>query len=131
MSRFLLDSDVIIWHLRGREEVTGMLRVLQRYGLPRCSAISILEVEIGMKKHEEEKTRRFLKGIKVFDVTREVASKAAQLVREHKAKGRTFGLGDAIIAGTCLLNNLVLVTYNQKHYPIEDMEFYPVPALKF
>ena len=25
MSKFLLDSDVIIWHLRGREKVTKML----------------------------------------------------------------------------------------------------------
>ena len=53
------DSDVIIWHLRGREEVTGMLRVLQRYGLPRCSAISILEVEIGMRKMKRRKQKGF------------------------------------------------------------------------
>jgi predicted nucleic acid-binding protein len=129
MSRFLLDSDIIIWHLRGREEVTGMLKGMQQYGVPGCSAISILEVETGMKKAEEEKTNRFLKALKVFDVNREVASKAAQLVRDKKLKGLSLGLGDAIIAGTCMINNLILVTYNRKHYPAEILEFYPVPLL--
>jgi tRNA(fMet)-specific endonuclease VapC len=129
MSRFLLDSDVIIWHLRGRNEVTEMLMELQKYGVPGCSAISILEVEVGLKKSEEEKTSRFLKALKVFEVNREVASQAAKFVRDQKSKGLTLGLGEAIVAGTCLLNNLTLVTYNRKHYPVETLEFFPVPPL--
>ena len=129
MSRFLLDSDVIIWHLRGRNEVTEMLKGMQPYGVPGCSAISILEVEMGMKKSEEEKTSRFLKALKVFEVNREVASQAAKIARDQKPKGLTMGLGDAIIAGTCLLNNLTLVTYNRKHYPVESLDFFAVPPL--
>jgi tRNA(fMet)-specific endonuclease VapC len=129
MSRFLLDSDVIIWHLRGRNEVTEMLKGMQSHGVPGCSAISILEVEIGMKESEEEKTSRFLKALKVFEVNREVASLAAKIIRDQKSKGLTLGLGDAIITGTCLLNNLTLVTYNRKHYPVENLEFFPVPPL--
>jgi predicted nucleic acid-binding protein len=129
MSGFLLDSDVIIWHLRGRNEVTEMLKGMQSFGVPGCSAISILEVEMGMKKSEEEKTSRFLKALKVFEVNREVASQAAKIVRDQKSKGLTLGLGDAIIAGTCLLNNLTLVTYNRKHYPVETLEFFTVPPL--
>ena len=129
MSSFLLDSDVIIWHLQGRNEVTEMLKGMQRYGVPGCSAISILEVEMGMKKSEEEKTRRFLKALKVFEINREVASQAAKIVRDQKSKGLTLGWRDAIIVGTCLLNNLTLVTYNRKHYPVETLEFFPVPSL--
>ena len=47
MSNYLLDSDIIIWHLRGRKEITEMLKDLQRSGLPACSAISALEVQSG------------------------------------------------------------------------------------
>jgi predicted nucleic acid-binding protein len=129
MSGFLLDSDVIIRHLRGRNEVTEMLKGLQRYGVPGCSAISILEVEMGRKKIEEEKTSRFLKALKVFEISREVAAQAAKMVRDQKSKGLSLGLGDAIIAGTCLLNHLTLVTYNRKHYPVETLEFFAVPPL--
>lgn len=127
MSNFLLDSDVIIWHLRGRKEVTEMLRDLQRFGLPACSALAFLEVQLGVRKGEEEKTDRFLGSLRVFDVNTEIANKAAKLIREYKAKGITLDLPDAIIAGTCMLNDLILVTYNTKHYPISGLKFHPVP----
>ena len=126
MGRFLLNSDIIIWHLRGQEEVTEMLRDLQRFGVPGCSALSVLEVQLGVKKGEEERTSHFFKYLKVFDVNREIAGKAAQLIREFKGKGVTLDIPDAIIASTCILYNLILVTYNRKHYPIAELEFYPV-----
>jgi predicted nucleic acid-binding protein len=126
MGRFLLDSDIIIWHLRGREEVTAMLRDLQRFGVPGCSALSVLEVQLGVKKGEEEKTNYFFEYLKVFDVNRGVASKAAQLIREYKGKGVTLDIPDAVIASTCILHDLILVTFNRKDYPIGELEFYPV-----
>ncbi len=130
MSRFLLDSDVIIWHLRGRKEVTEMLRDLQRVGLPACSALSVLEVQLGVKKGEEEKTDRFLRSLRIFDINMEIANKAAQLIREYKAKGITIDLPDAIIASTCIVHDLTLVTYNTKHYPITELKFHPLPPIK-
>ena len=59
MNRFLLDTDVIIWHLRGRHEVTEMLRNLQNMSLPGCSAVSVFEVQMGVKRGEEEATTAF------------------------------------------------------------------------
>jgi tRNA(fMet)-specific endonuclease VapC len=130
MSRFLLDSDVIIWHLRGRKEVTEVLRDLHRYGLPACSALSVLEIQLGVKKGEEEKTDRFLNSLRIFDVTKEIASKAAQLIRQYKTKGVTFDLPDSVIAATCILHELILVTYNTKHYPISEIKFHSMPPLE-
>jgi len=126
VGKFLLDSDVIIWHLRGREEVTEMLRDLQRFGVPGCSALSVLEVQLGVKKGEEERTNHFFKYLKVFDVNREIAGKAAQLIREFKGRGVMLDIPDAVIASTCILYDLILVTFNRKHYPIRELEFYPV-----
>jgi len=130
MSKFLLDSDVIIWHLRGRKEVTEVLRDLQKFGLPACSALSVLEIQLGVKKGEEEKTDRFINSLGIFDVNREVASKAAQLIRQYKARGVTLDLPDAIIAATCILHELILVTYYTKHYPISEIKFHPLPPLE-
>jgi predicted nucleic acid-binding protein len=126
MGRFLLDSDIIIWHLRGRGGVTEMLRDLQRFGVPGCSVLSVLEVQLGVKKGEEEKTNHFFRYLRVFDVNREVAGKAAQLIREYKGRGVTLDIPDAVIASTCILHDLILVTYNRKHYSITELEFYPV-----
>ena len=120
----------MVWHLRGRREVTEVLRDLQRFGLPACSALSVLEIQLGVKKGEEEKTSRFLKSLKIFDVNMEIASKAAQLIREYKAKGITLDLPDSVIAATCILHELILVTCNTKHYPISDIKFHQVPSIK-
>jgi len=130
MTKYLLDSDIIIWHLRGRNEVTEMLRDLQSFGLPGCSALSVLEVQLGVKKGEEEKTDCFLKSLKVFDVNSEIAGKAAHLIRENKGQGITLDIPDAIIASTCVLHNLILVTYNRKHYPISELKFHLPPQIK-
>ena len=130
MSRFLLDSDVIIWHLRGRKGVTDVLRDIQRFGLPACSALSVLEVQLGVKKGEEEKTDRFLRSLKIFDVNMEIADKAAQLIRRHKTRGVILDLPDSVIAATCILHELILVTYNTKHYPIPEIKFHPLPPIE-
>ena len=130
MSRFLLDSDVIIWHLRGRKEVTEMLRDLQKFGVPACSALSVLEVQLGVKKGEEEKTDLFLRSLRILDVNIGIANKAAHLILEHKLKGITLDLPDAVIAGTCILHDLILVTYNTKHYPISGIRFHNPPSVK-
>jgi predicted nucleic acid-binding protein len=127
MSKFLLDSDAMIWHLRGRKEVTEMLRDLQRFDLPACSALSVLEVQLGVKKGEEDKTDHFLRSLRIIDVNRDVANMAAKLIRERGAKGVTLDLPDAVIAGSCILYDLILVTYNTKHYPISELRFHPVP----
>jgi len=129
MSRFLLDSDVIIWHLRGRHEATEMIRKLQNFSLPGCSAVSVFEVQMGVKRGEEEATLRFLKALKIFDINWEVADRSAQLVREYKSKGQTLGVAEALIAGTCLYHDFTLVTYNRKHYPIAELNIYPVLSL--
>ena len=131
MSKYLLDSDIIIWHLRGRKEITEMLKDLQRSGLPTCSAISVLEVQLGIKtKGEEGKTNRFLESLKVFDINMDIAKMAAQLIREYKAKGVTMDIPDAIIASSCILHDLTLVTYNRKHYPISELKFHLPPHIK-
>jgi predicted nucleic acid-binding protein len=131
MSKYLLDSDIIIWHLRGRKEITEMLRDLQRSGLPACSAISVLEVQLGVKtKDEEGKTNRFLESLKVFDVNMDIVKIAAQLIREYKAKGVTMDIPDSIIASTCILHDLILVTYNRKHYSISELKFHLPPQIK-
>ena len=124
-----MDSDVIIWHLRGRKKVTEVLRDLQRFGLPACSALSVLEIQLGVKKGEEEKTDRFLESLRIFDVDMETANKAAQLIRRSKAKGITLDLPDSIIAATCILHDLILVTYNTKHYPLSEIKFHPLPQI--
>jgi predicted nucleic acid-binding protein len=60
----------------------------------------------------------------------EIASKAAQLIRDYKRKRITLDLPDAVIAAICILHNLILLTYSTKHYPISEIKFYPLPSIE-
>jgi len=123
--KFLIDSDVIIWALRGQRETLELLRTLQPAGIPVCSPISIIEVKLGVRSGEEKKTNVFLDSLEVYPVDRWVADKASEYITECRRKGVTLGIPDAIIAATCIIYELTLVTYNTKHYPMTEIRFYP------
>lgn len=122
---FLIDSDVIIWALRGQSETLELLRALQSAGIPGCSPISIIEVKLGVRSGEEKKTSAFLDSLEVYPVDRWVADKTSECITECRGKGITLGIPDAIIAATCIIYELTLVTYNIKHYPLAEIKFYP------
>ena len=124
MNGYLLDSDVIIWRLRGKPEVLALLRGLAERERLCCSVVSVLEVQAGMRKSEERGTVAFLDGLQDFPVDKAVARKAAQYLREFRPKGVTLDFADCLIAATVSLNDLVLVTNNVSHYPMEDVELH-------
>ena len=126
MPKFLIDSDIIIWYLRGRKDVIALLEELQKSGVPACSPISIVEIQLGVIKGEEEKTSKFLNSLEVYPMGREIANLAGEYIRKQKKKGITLEIPDAIVGATCILNNLTLVTLNKKHYPFEGIKFYPI-----
>lgn len=99
-----------------------MIRGLQTEGVPFCSSLSILEVMYGVRRKEERVTRELLHALRVVPVRLEEAEKAAFLMRQYRERGINLDLVDAVIAASCLLHELTLVTYNKGHYPM--------PALK-
>lgn len=125
MARYLLDSDIIIWCLRGRRDTVQLVEELQKESVPYCSALSIIEVELGMRGGEEKATRGFLDALRVEPVDGNVARLAATYMREYRRKGKTLDLVDASIAATCVTRSLLLVTYNVKDYPVSEVTFYP------
>ena len=122
MKGYLLDSDVIIWCLRGRSATLAFLKNLPP-ALPRaCSAISVLEVMVGAKPKEEDATRALLGGLVQHPVTGEIAEEAARILQSFTARGITLDAFDALIAATARLEDLTLLTYNVRRYPMKDIE---------
>lgn len=118
MARALLDTDLIIWHLRGREHARRWISQLSRSGVPCCSALSVTEVVVGMRRSEEPDTRVFLEALDVIPVSREIAWRAGALIHEYARRGTTLDFVDATIAATCLTYSLRLATYNVRHFPM-------------
>ena len=128
MARALLDTDLIIWHLRGREHARRWLDELKRFGVPCCSALSVTEVVVGMRPREEGDTRVLLDALDVIPVTREIAWHAGDLIQGYARRGIALDFVDATIAGTCFVRRLALATYNVKHFPMPHVRKLPIPS---
>lgn len=123
---YLLDSDVVIWHLRGRPEIVSLVERLAQEGPLGVSSLTRIEVRAGMRPHEQAVTESFLSSVATYNLSAEVADLAADLVRRHRSQGITLPLVDAGIAATAIAANLVLVTLNPSHYPIPELRLYPM-----
>lgn len=123
MKGHLLDSDIIIDFLRRKQESIDLLKTLVGKGSVGCSSLSIIEVAGGMRPGEEKATYTFFRGLKIYSVTEKISWLAAEQQRKLRVKGITIGTVDATQAAICLLNNLILVTSNKRHYKdIEELK---------
>ena len=124
MARYLLDTGVVIRHLRGRSEVVTLMRGLGKAERLGVATITRLEVHAGMRPEERYRTRKLLSRLISYDLDREIADRAGDLVREHRARGIALEVPDAIIAATAMANNLTLVTLNPRHFPMPGLKVY-------
>ncbi|MGR3218965.1 MAG: type II toxin-antitoxin system VapC family toxin [Candidatus Anammoxibacter sp.] len=122
MNEFLLDADVIIWFLRGDKLSIDLLKNKCKEGILACSAITVLEVEAGMREKERTVTESFLDSLKHIEFTKTIARKSAEYYRKFRAKGVTLELADLIVAATANLHSLTLITYNTEHFPMKDVK---------
>jgi predicted nucleic acid-binding protein len=120
MHQIVIDTDVLILHLRGNESVRAMLKEAAQDSLLCCSAITIGEIHAGMRDEEREKTEKLLNSLMVIDVDRKIAALAGDYRRT--TKGHHPELDDCLIAATCVVNKATLITGNIKHYPMKDFE---------
>ena len=110
----LLDSNIIIY---AAQPDHPNLRALIANHAPAVSAISVVEV-LGYHKltaEERKDFEAFFAASRVHPVSDAVISTAVRLRQQHR-----MSLGDALIAGTALEHNLVLVTRN-----VDDFRWVP------
>lgn len=115
----LVDSDVLIAHLRGVGQATEWLQRARRESGPLAvSVVSIAEIAGGMRSSERSAVWRLLDSFRSEDVSNLVARRAGELMRTHRRSHAAIGLGDYLIAATADLAGLDLATLNVRHYPM-------------
>jgi predicted nucleic acid-binding protein len=99
----LVDSDVLIEHLRGMTAARDWLLGARQSSWPLAiSVVSLTEVARGMRSPERREVMRLLGSMQRFDVTKQVAWRAATLIQEYRRSHSGIGLGDYLIAATAL-----------------------------
>jgi predicted nucleic acid-binding protein len=120
--RAYVDSDILIWHLRGERRAAEVLRRLSaEAGVELWTgALQRAEVVFFMRPEEESPTLSFLSRFKTEAVTREVVDQAGLLYRRwHPSHG--IDVNDAILAATAAATGGKIYTQNVKQYPMPDI----------
>jgi len=111
----IIDTDVLIWHLRGNVKAKKIITA----NIPfKISVINYLELLQGMRdKNELRDLQKQLKNwsTKIIQINESISTYAMYLV-ENYYLSHSMETGDAIIAATTLDNNEILLTANYKHY---------------
>lgn len=111
----LVDTDVLIWHLRGYPNAT---RRLDELGSLTLSAVSYLEVLQGMRnKTELVAVKKMLdkRSASLLPITEAITQQAIELM-EVLTLSHRLQMGDALIAATALNHGLPVLTANVKHF---------------
>jgi predicted nucleic acid-binding protein len=125
MSKVVLDTDVLIDLLRGRETIRDFLQDLVGRSVPCCSVVSVAEIHAGMRQEEAASTADLLDGLVILPVTREIAETAGYFKR--RSKSRRLELADCLIAATAFVEGASVATGNAKDYPMPEITVLPTP----
>ncbi len=121
-SPFLIDSDILIDHLRKEKNALRFLQTeIENNSLLFISVISRVEIYAGIRKGEEDIVKSLFEMLTPVDVNVMIADKAGEYLQKF-SKSHTLNIGDSPIAATAREMKLRLVTRNMKHYPMKDIE---------
>jgi predicted nucleic acid-binding protein len=80
--------------------------------------VSLAEIAEGMRPPERREVMRLPGSTPRFEVTEQVARRAAPLIQEYRRSHSGIGVGDYLIAATALTEGLELATLNVRRYPV-------------
>lgn len=111
----LVDTDVLIWHLRGNSRAALQLDALD---ILRLSSVSYLEILQGLRSKAElvaVKQMLVQRSAAILPLTESITERATVLM-EALVLSHGLQLGDALIAATAIEHQLPLLTANVRHF---------------
>jgi predicted nucleic acid-binding protein len=128
VSRYLLDTDVIVDWLKGVRTSVETLLELYAHGHALCTcSVVIAEVYSGLGADVMERGERLLNALHYLS-TSPVAAKQAGVWRyTFASQGRTLAVTDSLIAATAHEHQASVVTGNVRDYPMREIEVIPLP----
>jgi tRNA(fMet)-specific endonuclease VapC len=121
MPAYLLDTGVLIRHLRNRSGYRELVQRLNQEGDLFISAFTRVEVLRGMRDHEGERTFALLDSLATHPVDRATADQAGEWLRVWQSRGIILGGPDAVIAASALAVGGTLITTNARHFPMLEL----------
>ena len=120
--RAYIDSDILIWHLRGGRKALNLLKNLRDGGEYElwAGAMQRAEILFFMRPDEEEATLLFMSQFRTAPVDQTVVDFAGTLYHKWNPT-HGIDINDAFLAATAMTTGGRIFSLNTKHYPMEDV----------
>lgn len=127
--RYLLDTDWIINLLAGKEDAEEKIQRLdpEDIGISLVTVAEIYESAYNFANPEAhiQIFRSFLKNFQLVNLSLPIIEKFAEVRAHLRRKGQMISDIDIFLAATALHHDLVVLTYNKKHFErIPDLRVY-------
>lgn len=114
----LVDTDVLIAHLRGLAPARDWLLEARQQGPLAISVVSIAEIVGGMRSAERREAWLLLASFRAEPATELIARRAGDFRRQYRRSHSGIGLGDYLIAATADVKGYQPATLNVRHFPM-------------
>lgn len=112
---YLIDSDILIDFLKAEKETVKILSKLKPHERGTC-VICVGEVLEGLTEKQKGLFQKLVGLINIYNVDLKVVSEFSKIRKELRKQGNLIDNFDILIAATCLINDLTLITNNLKHF---------------
>ncbi len=120
--RVYIDSDILIWHLRGEKRALNFFRKLKKDKSIDfwIGALNRAEIVFFMRESEKAETMQFLALFSTASVDQEIVDSAAEIYQTWNPS-HGIDINDAILAATVMKTGGKIYCLNKKHYPMSDI----------
>jgi len=113
----LVDTDVLIWYLKGNENAYQVIENSSNFFI---SVVTYMELVQGMRNKKELNNLRkalHIWNAKILYISEEISAKAMFYVEQHFLS-HSMQLADALIGATAIAYGNPVLTGNDKHYRV-------------
>ncbi len=120
--KVFVDSDILIWHLRGNQEAKKLLKklILDADADLWNGAMQRAEIIFFMRENEVKQTMDLFSLFKTHPVDQAIVDEAGKYYRKWNPS-HGIDPNDAILAATVSLYGGRIITQNISHYPMPDI----------
>ncbi len=136
MKLILLDTDILSFFLRNQktsekkneqkatQKIKDYLKKNEKFSISIITYYELLNgLYFGDSEERTQEIELILDKHIILPISKEIAQKAAQIYTKLRSEGNIIAHNDILIAATAIVENLVLITNNNKHFDrIEELK---------
>jgi tRNA(fMet)-specific endonuclease VapC len=123
LTKYLLDTTILIEHLRGKKPAVNFITEAVRHGhrLAVC-CINVAELYSGLSPEQAARAEKLINALDYYEATADSARQAGVYRYEFARQGISLSVSDTLVSAIAKGNDAIVVTANVRDYPMKDIQ---------